>query len=298
MRKEIPALLLAAALLTGAAPAAQAADAHPHTATTATTATTAVAVRPQAVLNPFVWDFRSSDASVIRNTYGQAISRLRQSVGHAYAADPSFQVTSDQADIATMNVLLPGNRQVSLHYTTDNLYLRGFSVGQGDVVQFNDFDLGHQMDRNARTLPFNGRYGTERGHLEFNSSRTRAQISFSRRALGESLENLYNFANDSGNVSNQQVATAALTLVAATSEGARFQPIYQDVLNAIPGEGGASQSDDDLVLENNWSRLTDFTRRLANHEHPAELELGDRRFRTIQNVRNVLVMLLSGSAHL
>ncbi|MEU9401190.1 ribosome-inactivating family protein [Streptomyces sp. SID4985] len=292
MRKEISALLLVAALLTGAAPAAQAADAHQHTASTA------VAVRPQAVLNPFFWDFRSSDASVIRNAYGRAISRLRQAVGHAYAADPSFQVTSDQADIATMTVLLPGNRQVSLHYTTDNLYLRGFSVGQGDVVQFNDFDLGHEMDRNARTLPFNGRYGTERGHLEFNSSRTRAQLSFSRRALGESLENLYNFANDSGNVSNQQVATAALTLVAATSEGARFRPVYQDVLNAIPGEGGAGQSGDDLILENNWSRLTDFTRRLANHEHPAELALGGRHFRTIQNVRNVLVMLLSGSAHL
>ena len=292
MRKEIPALLLTAALLTGAAPAAQAADTHPHTAPTA------VAVRPQVVLNSFFWDFQSGDASVIRNTYGQAISRLRQSAGHAYAADPSFQVTSDQADIATMTVLLPGNRQVSLHYTTNNLYLRGFSVGQGDVVQFNDFDLGHEMDRNARTLPFNGRYGMERGHLEYNSSRTRAQLSFSRRALGESLENLYNFANDSGNVSNQQVATAALTLVAATSEGARFQPVYQDVLNAIPGEGSASQSGDDLILENNWSRLTDFTRRLANHENPAELVLGTRRFRNIQNVRNVLVMLLSSSAHL
>ncbi|MET7981729.1 MULTISPECIES: ribosome-inactivating family protein [unclassified Streptomyces] len=290
MRKEIPALLLAAALLTGAAPAAQAADAHPHTAATA------VAVRPQVVLNPVFWDFQSSDASVIRNTYGQAISRLRQSAGHAYAADTSFQVTSDQADIATMTVLLPGNRRVSLHYTTDNLYLRGFSVGQGDVVQFNDFDLGHEMDRNARTLPFNGRYGTEHGHLEANSSRTRAQISFSRRALSESLENLYNFANESGNVNNQQVATAALTLVAATSEGARFQPVYQDVLNAIPGEGGASQSGDDLILENNWSSLTAFTRRLANHENPAELVLGNRRFRTIQNVRNVLVMLLSSSS--
>ncbi|MGW4271074.1 ribosome-inactivating family protein [Streptomyces seoulensis] len=292
MRKEIPALLLAAALFTGAAPAAEAADAHPHTAPTA------VAVRPQAVQNSFFWDFQSSDASVIRNTYGQAISRLRQSVGHAYPADTSFQVTSDQADIATMTVLLPGNRQVSLHYTTDNLYLRGFSVGQGDVVQFNDFDLGHQLDRNARTLPFNGRYGTERGHLEYNSSRTRAQLSFSHHALGESLENLYNFANDSGNVSNQQVATAALTLVAATSEGARFQPVYQDVLNAIPGSGSASQTNDDLILENNWSRLTDFTRRLANHENPAELVLGTRHFRNIQNVRNVLVMMLSNSAHL
>ncbi|MEU4346000.1 ribosome-inactivating family protein [Streptomyces sp. NPDC023838] len=287
MRKEIPALLLTAALLTGVAPAAQAADGHAPAAAAAT-------VRPQAVLTPYYWDFSQTDDGTVRSNYGQAVARLRTAVGHHLPEEPRLLETSDRADIATLVVILPGGRQINLHYTADNIYLRGFSVGQGTVVQFNDFDLGHEMDRSSRVLPFNGRYGMERGHLEYNSSRTRSQLTFERSTLVNQLTDLYNFANDSGGVSNQRVATAALTLAAATSEAARLQPVYQSILNAIPDGGDqGSQSTDNIVLENNWSTLTGFTRQLLRGEHPNTLTLGSRRFRNLQDARNVLVMLLS-----
>ncbi|OAR27140.1 hypothetical protein A8W25_02390 [Streptomyces sp. ERV7] len=286
MRKEIPAFLLTAALLTGVAPAAEAADGHAPAA--------AATVRPQVALTPYYWDFSQTDDATVRSNYGQAVNRLRTAVGHHLPADPSLLETSDRQDIATLIVILPDRRQVNLHYTADNLYLRGFSVGNERVVQFNDFDLGHELDRSSRVLPFNGRYGREHGHLEANSSRTRAQITFDRATLAGQLSDLYNFATDSGGVSNQRVATAALTLAAATSEAARLQPVYQGILNAIPDGGDhGTQSADNLALENDWSTLTGFTRQLLRGENPRELRVGSRRFRNIQDVRNVLVMLLS-----
>ncbi|MFD9792536.1 ribosome-inactivating family protein [Streptomyces sp. NPDC059070] len=288
MRKEIPALLLTAALLTGVAPAAQAADGR------APAATTAAAVGSQAIDAPYTWDLTQTDDAAVRTTYGRVIAGLRTAVGHHLEADPTLLETSTSPDIVSLRVQLPGNRYVFLHYTADNLYLRGFSVAGGDVVQFNDFDLGRQMGRSSRVLPFNGRYGQERGHLEANSSVDRAHITFERSTLFSQLNDLYDFANRSGSVNNQRVATAALTMVTATSEAARFRPVYESILNAMPDGGDrGSQSADNIELENDWSALTGFTRQILRGEQPAPRRVGTRTFRNIRDIRNVLVMVLS-----
>ncbi|GAA0612856.1 ribosome-inactivating family protein [Streptomyces crystallinus] len=288
MRKEIPALLLTAALLTGVAPAAQAAGGH------ASVTTAVAAVEPQAIDAPYIWDLTQTDDAAVRTTYGRVIAGLRTAVGHHLQADPTLLETSTTPDIVTLRVQLPGNRFVNLHYTADNLYLRGFSVGGGDVVQFDDFDLGRQMGRSSRILPFNGRYGREYGHLEANSYVDRAHITFERATLVSQLNDLYNFANRSGMDDNRRVATAALTLVAATSEAARFRPVYDSILNAIPDGGDrGTQSDDNLRLENDWSALTGFTRQLLRGEQPQARRVGTRTFRNIRDIRNSLVMLLS-----
>ncbi|MFK8911334.1 ribosome-inactivating family protein [Streptomyces sp. YS-3] len=288
MRKEIPALLLTAALLTGVAPAAQAADGH------ASVATAAATVGPQAIQAPYIWDLTQTDDASVRTTYGRVIAGLRTAVGHHLEADPTLLETSTSPDIVTLRVQLPGNRYVNLHYTADNLYLRGFSVDGGDVVQFNDFDLGRQMGRSSRILPFNGRYGTQQGHLEANSSVDRAHLTFERSTLVSQLNDLYDFANRSGTADNRRVATAALTMVTATSEAARFRPVYDSILSAMPDGGDRGrQSTDNIELENDWSALTGFTRQLLRGEQPPARTVGGRTFRNIRDIRNVLVMLLS-----
>ncbi|MEV0413187.1 ribosome-inactivating family protein [Streptomyces sp. NPDC050448] len=247
MRKTLPAALLGLALLGAAAPASQAATEAPSALPAAQSASI-----QQVQLS---WDLTGNQRNAaaeytrfIRSLHERAGTILR---GHG---DNTVWQTNAGNQIIEVTVALPEGRRLSLYLTTQNLYVRGFATagGGGPVFQFTDpeYDLGHELGRNAVNLGYSGSYGNSNGNqgLQVGDANNRT-LAISQNVLQQQFQTLW-FHAANGDRDQNAVRRALVHAIAAIGEGTRFRNIEGTVRNGIAS--GSTITTQEAREENQW----------------------------------------------
>ncbi|MFG2985434.1 ribosome-inactivating family protein [Streptomyces sp. NPDC048258] len=286
MRKSLVAALLCLPLLAAAAPTAQAAESRPEAAPVSAL---------QVPVRTVNWDLTNAGADTLRSRYTAFMTSLRNTAGSVVSGSGSTRVweTSRGNEVVAVNVTYQHGvetRMLTLYVTANNLYLRGFSTGNaGNVVQFDDadYDLGHQLGRNAIRLPYGGHYGGDHS-LEHGDSSTR-QVWITPNGLWGHMNAMWEYARNGGNAN--ALRNPLVAAIAVTSEAARFRDIEGTVRQAVGG--GASLTPHEAAEENDWARGSRFMYQDRNGSHPTPTAIGNVTVTTYAQATQYVAMLRS-----
>ncbi|MCF3181400.1 hypothetical protein IPZ70_15840 [Streptomyces polychromogenes] len=226
--------------------------------------------------------------------YWKAIDGIHQnSYGNATGQTGITQTTTDTTRMVQIRVRdTGGNELVSLYFWADNLYLAGWYAPYGGDpnntnpatrrrhFQFNENrSMADSLGVGVMYLGRTGNYnalpgGNDRGHLVI----TPATIYNAAYVLGHATGY------------NDNVGSAALIMIQAFSEAARFGPILDRVYNNIYHHNATPLGDEYAGLENQWDALAAF----ANNVHrngSSEMDVLGHRIRNFQDLRQRLTFV-------
>ncbi|WP_441247953.1 ribosome-inactivating family protein [Kitasatospora sp. McL0602] len=246
---SVVTLATAVSLLTPLASASAATPSQSH-------AVAAVQSVSRAVSSTVNWDLDNPQS------YGTMIINLRQAATEG--TEGGVAVTYPRTDEGLIAVNITGvGRELTLYFTRNNLYLRGFGLTNGDMVYgFNDWPLQNHIDVPGYT-PLS--FGSSYIDLQHTAGTNRAGFVYGTESLQQDLRTLTGFA-PGGN--NAQAARALLRLISATSEAARFNPIEVVIGTAINNHHPATLTPRQVSMENEWGSISAYGVAQAEH-HPA-----------------------------
>ncbi|MFD8979028.1 ribosome-inactivating family protein [Streptomyces sp. NPDC059564] len=258
MRKPLTMALLCLPMLGVALPPAQAAE-SPQTAS---------AAAARVTVRDVEWNVNSENPDTLRSEYSRMIWNLRRATGEPLPGRSDWSVLQTRAstDIIAVNAVLPDDVRLTLYLTANNLYLRGFSTGNaGNVVQFNDFNLGSALGRNATTLTYSSHYGG--GGLGYSDPNSR-RLWITQHGFVQHMRNLANYARRPGG----EIHADLLTAIGAVAEAARFRNIENRVRSGIGGADTVSEQE--AAEENDWGQVSNYMYRANGTSNPGTFDLG------------------------
>ncbi|MEZ0107948.1 hypothetical protein ABH920_001946 [Catenulispora sp. EB89] len=221
-----------------------------------------------------------------QSQYGELIGSLRAASGHAWRNGVMMTQSPSSHSLIRLD-LAQGNANISLWFTPDNLYLRGFTAADGATFSFNDFNLQAAMQPaggfgNSNLLPAAATGGTYYT-LPFSSNYNNlVQVAGRDRAAmpiswNDFFNSFYNLAYaDQTAANNQTIARDLLFMIQYTSEAARFNDTF-GVMSAIMGATAVIYNGLPPLqqeVENDWSQISRYAINQSNGTNPAPLYIG------------------------
>ncbi len=185
---------------------------------------------------------------------------LRQAVGSRFRGD--VLRTASSTRLLHMTLISKSGNSVTLWFSSNNLYLLGFSNGDGQPFRFNDALVAGPVD-----LTFGGSYT----RLERAAHIGREQITLSSQAFSDAIDRLSRTRDPRDNARAQ--AEALILMVTFTSEAARFWDIQALVQAALAGQNGRL-STELLEYETHWEDVSYYALQVTNNSATLPLEVG------------------------
>ncbi|WKK23983.1 ribosome-inactivating family protein [Streptomyces olivoreticuli] len=234
------------------------------------------------------------------DAYDTFLHDVQDAAAHRW--DSGVAQTQGNED-ALLRVDIRYDTTLTLWFTPNNMYLRGFTTATGLTFAFNDYPLQQRMtvfaanspDRNLlppgdghRILPYGSRYGA----ITDVAGRDRGNTPLSYQSLLNAQASLqYRRVPDR----DPNVARALLFFIQYVSEAARFRPVAArmtgfmlDRRGAAPGLSLGLQE-----LENHWSALSRLAYQ-ARNGNPDPVDVGPHygHVTSYEQMRQVVMMLL------
>jgi hypothetical protein len=165
--------------------------------------------------------------------------------------------------------------KVTLWYTTDNFYLRGFENTNGDLYQFDPEASGYDLAKALQsilppskviTLPFGSDYNT----LSKVAGADRNTLQFSRQSMHNAIYTLA-YAGINPQSTNQSIASAQLLMIQYFMEAPRFNDVYGYLGETLADDPNAPREGLPVwqqYMENRWAAMSDYMGRISKGPTP------------------------------
>ncbi|HEY3681527.1 MAG TPA: endonuclease/exonuclease/phosphatase family protein [Streptosporangiaceae bacterium] len=245
------------------------------------------------------WSLSPQNGTEAAHNYDTMINTLRTAAGnHGFRGNVN-QTASDPNRIESLQVDLPGpsgqTYPVTLYFTAHDTRLRGWANGT-ELFQFNDWDLGSRLHRDATTLNLAGDYhslqaafvGSAGGAQPDTAEAPQRSISSSR--IVNALFNLY------APRGTREVSGAALTIGTVITEAAHYGAVSHVSMDAL-GDDNADNAhqinDTEYALYNDWDRISTYAHNVTSNPNTQPLGLTDigQTLRSFDDVANYVAMI-------
>lgn len=245
------------------------------------------------------WDMSPLEGPGAGTTYDTMINTLRTAAGHPFHDSSIIETTDDGERIVRVAVkppVKPGQNPhtVMLYFTAHDLVLRGWSNGE-TLFQFDDWDLGRRLNREATTMGFDatpsGLRGAWPAELPDDLHETEApQRNLSAANIEKAMDILYT----SGDPESHDTAWAALVIRTATTGAARYGAVAADAKKAIEQGDEAVPvvlDDTEFYLLDNWDRLSEHAHNVNNDPNTDPLEVAGQEIGGLEEVGNYVEVI-------
>ncbi|MEU6486350.1 ribosome-inactivating family protein [Streptomyces sp. NPDC046887] len=247
---------------------------------------------PKQPLTEIHWNITGLEGGgqAAHDEYWRVIDQLHHHTGHDFHQTQLDETTGLSNRLVQISLHHKGAYVGALYFWADNLYLAGiYQPGQGG---------GHFAFRDQRPADFNAVLGVHSEPLPWNGSyialpggSTRQNLQINGPRLHGAMMNLAGARRLISHGAGQDLLGQSLVMmIQATAEAARFGRVFDNIRGNIrtAGSGGAQLGVENVDLQQNWSRISNWVYRVIQNPAAGELSFGSgvfhRSFRTLQQL--------------